>query len=292
MGLPPFELLAPGSVEEASRLIAEEGAVPLAGGTAIVPLMRQRLFVPARLVSLHRLPALAEISPSNGGGLWVGAMASLRAVETHPLVREDYPLLAETLGQVANVRVRGSATLGGNLAHGDYRLDPPAALIALGAQIRLGSARGVRVLPIEDFFLGFFETAKVADEILLGVELPLPAPRTSSHYLKFTAHASVDWPCVGVAVHLRWEASGRCEGGRVVLTAAASKPFEVRGVEEALRGTLVSEAAAQKAGELAAEQLDPIGDASGSAWYKREIAPALVRRALVEAARRAPWRAG
>jgi len=292
VGLPAFELLAPGSVEEAIRLLTKEGAVPLAGGTAIVPLLRQRLFTPSRLVSLHRLLALAEISPSDGGGLSIGAMASLRTIETHPLVRARYPLLAETLGQVANVRVRGGATLGGNLAHGDYRLDPPAALIALDARLRLGSARGVRALPVKDFFLGFFETAKQADEILLGVDLPAPAPRASSHYLKFTTHASADWPCVGVAVQLRWEASGKCEGGRVILTAAAPTPLDVQGVGEALRGTTVPEAAARKAGELAAEQIEPLGDAAGSAWYKREITPALVRRALLEAARRAPRRAG
>ena len=292
MGLPAFELLAPGSVEEASRLLAGEGAAILGGGTAIVPLLHLRVFLPSRLVSLHRLPALAEISPADGGGLSIGAMATLRAVETHPLVRARYLLLAETLEQVANVRVRGSATLGGNLAHGDYRLDPPAALIALDARLRLGSARGTRALPLKEFFLGFFETAKRADEILLGVDLPAPAARASSHYLKFTTHASADWSCVGVAAQLRWDAAGRCEGGRVILTAAAAKPLEVEGVEEALRGTAVSEAAARKIGELAAAQLDPLGDAAGSAWYKREITPALVRRALLEAARRAPGRAG
>ncbi|MEE9276030.1 MAG: FAD binding domain-containing protein, partial [bacterium] len=238
--------------------------------------------------SLHRIRDLAGVAANDEGGLSLGAMTTLRALETDPGVMKDYPLLAETLSQVANVRVRGAATLGGNLAHGDYRLDPPGALIALGARLRLGSPRGVRTLPLADFFLGFFETDKAEDEIILGADLPPPDPAASGHYLKFTSHASSDWPCVGVAAHLRWDGAGRCAGAEVVVTAAAATPLRVAGMADLLKGEALTEALARRAGELAAGQLEPIEDASGSAWYKREIAPVLVRRALLEAARRAP----
>ncbi|MFP6890516.1 MAG: xanthine dehydrogenase family protein subunit M [Nitrospinota bacterium] len=286
MGIPRFELLEPTSYEEASRLLASHETIPIAGGTAVVSMMRQRIFAPSHIVSLHRIPGLGEISKIEGGGLSIGAMTTLRAIETHPGVVRQYPLLAETLSRVANVRVRYSATLGGNLAHGDYRLDPPGALIALGASIRLGSVRGERTLPVEYFFKGFFETDKEEDEILLGIDLPAPVQAASSHYLKFTSHASVDWPCIGVAVFLRWDSGGRCESGRVVLTAAAETPILLEGVDAVIQGKVITEAAARKVGDLAAQQLDPIEDASGSAWYKREIAPVLVRRALLEADRR------
>ncbi len=288
MGVPRFELLEPDSYEEASRLISAHDTIPLAGGTAIISMMRQRLFNPSHIVSLHKINGLGDVSPSKSGGLSIGAMATLRSVEMHPAVRAQYPLLSETLSTVANVRVRWSATVGGNLAHGDYRLDPPGALIALGASVRLGSARGERALRIEDFFRGFFDTAKEDDEIILGVDLPQPDKNASGHYLKFTSHASTDWPCVGVAVYLKGNSSGKCESARVVITAAAQTPLLLEGVNENLSGEMISEAAARKVAGLTNGQLDPIEDASGSAWYKREIAPVLVRRALLEAARRNP----
>lgn len=267
--------------------MVDHNAVPLAGGSAIVALMRQRVFSPSHLVSLHRIPDLDAISSNEDGGLSIGAMATLRLIECQPEVRQRYPLLAETLSHVANVRVRGSATLGGNLAHGDYRLDPPAALMALGAEIRLGSSRGERSLRMDDFFHGFFQTAKEEDEIVIGIVLPPSPARASSYYLKFTSHASVGWPCVGVAVSLSWDDSGRCGGGAVVLSAAAERPLRVEGTDDILKGERVTERVARKVGEMAAGQIDPVDDASGSAWYKREIIPALVRRALLESAFRA-----
>ncbi|MDP6365810.1 MAG: xanthine dehydrogenase family protein subunit M [Nitrospinota bacterium] len=288
MGVPRFELLEPVTYEEASRLISAHETIPLAGGTAIISMMRQRLFNPSHIVSLHKISGLGGVSPAKSGGLSIGAMATLRSVEMHPAVRSQYPLLSETLSSVANVRVRWSATVGGNLAHGDYRLDPPGALIALGARVRLGSARGERELQLEDFFRGFFETAKEDDEIILGVDLPPTDEEASGHYLKFTSHASADWPCVGVAVYIKENFSGKCESARVVLTAAAQTPLLLEGVNEILSGEAVTEAAAQKVADLTHSQLDPIEDSSGSTWYKREIAPVLVRRALLEAARRKP----
>ncbi|MDA1001564.1 MAG: FAD binding domain-containing protein [bacterium] len=284
MGVPPFELLEPETVEAASRMLAENGAIPLAGGSAIINLMRQRIFTPERLVSLHRIPGLAEIRETAEGGLFIGAMATLRRIETHPIVRERYPLLAGTLSQVANVRVRGTATLGGNLAHGDYRLDPPGALIALEARLRLGSTRETREMPVADFFTGFFETAKAEDEIILGVELPPPAPGTSGHYLKYTGHASAEWPCMGVAALLRRGEEKIIEDARVVVTAAAAIPLLVEGAGDLLRGERMTEALAAQVGGMGAAQLEPMDDANGSAWYRKEIAPVLIRRALLAAA--------
>ena len=134
MALPPFTLHDPDSVQDACRMLADYGdeAAPIAGGTAVLILMKSGLFRSEHLINLKALRELSQVRFDPKEGLFLGALATHRAVELHPDVRTHYPILASTYARVANVRVRNSATVGGNLAHGDFRIDPPAPLIALG----------------------------------------------------------------------------------------------------------------------------------------------------------------
>ena len=157
-------------------------------------------------------------------------------MERSPVVRERWPVLAETYQLVGNVRVRHAATVGGNLAHGDYRLDPPAPLMALRAAVRLAGAFGERTVPLEEFFFGLYTTALEPGEILTEVIVPEPPPRTAAAYLKYTSLSEMDWPCLGVAAAVTLAEDGTCDDLRVVLTALASTPILVQGAADAVRG--------------------------------------------------------
>lgn len=281
MALPPLTLHDPKSIRDACRMLADlgEAAAPIAGGTALLILMKSGLYRPAHLVNLKALRGLSKIRSNAKEGLLLGALATHRAVELDPAVRRRYPILSETYGRVANVRVRNSATVGGNLAHGDFRIDPPAPLIALGAKIRLHGPGGEREIPLEEFFTGFYATAKGEGEIVTAVAVPAPPAGLRGTYLKYTGNAAADWPALGVAVMLRTR-SGRCEDLRVVLTSVAATPVKVRGLEDIAFGQKLDEERIGRVAEAAASQTDPIEDHRGSAWYKREMVKVHVRRGI------------
>src|ERR671928_1034357 len=154
-----FDYRAPTQLDEALDLLKQNGddARVIAGGTALVIMMKQRLVQPQLLVSLRRLPELEQVRGDNGT-LHLGATATHRSVETSPVVHDRWPLLGETYRHVATVRIRNMATVGGGLVHGDPNQDPPPALIALDARARLRSAGGDREVPLQQFFLDYYET--------------------------------------------------------------------------------------------------------------------------------------
>ncbi|MFQ5911982.1 MAG: FAD binding domain-containing protein [Nitrospinota bacterium] len=281
MALPPFSLHDAKSVQDACRMLTDYGdeAIPVAGGTAVLILMKSGLYRPAHLVNLMALQGLSGIRFDPKGGLHLGALATHRAVERHPAVCEHYPVIAQTYARVANVRVRNSATVGGNLAHGDFRIDPPAPLIALGARIHLQGPGGERALPLEDFFTGFYTTAKEQGEIVTAVTVPPPEAGMKGAYLKYVGNAAADWPTLGTAVLLK-TSNGKCEDLRVVLTAVAERPVKVRGLEKLASGQELNEERIEQVAQTAASQTQPIEDQRGSAWYKREMVKVHVRRAI------------
>src|SRR3982751_4204824 len=158
MTIKRFDLLQPTTLDEAVGLLEEHAdeASLIAGGTALLIMLRERVYQPAYLIDLKTIPGLDGIRYEPGVGLRLGALASHRDVELSSVVREHLPVIAETYRQVGNVRVRHAATVGGNLAHGDYRLDPPAPLIALRASARIVGTAGERTMPLEEFFLGLY----------------------------------------------------------------------------------------------------------------------------------------
>src|SRR5436190_12280330 len=210
-----FEYRAPESLEEVWAALDEAGddARLIAGGTALLLLMKQRLVRPALLVSLKRLGALSEIRNENGA-LRIGATASHRQVETNQHVRQHFPALAETLRRVATPRVRNQGTLGGNLAHADPNQDPPATLIALDASVRLRSSGGERSVRVDQFFTDYYETALQPGEVLTDILLPLPAAGSASAFLKFLPRTADDYATVAAAASLRLD-NGVCRDVRL-----------------------------------------------------------------------------
>lgn len=278
-----LEILTPSSVAEAATLRAEYGdeAKVIAGGTALVLMLRNRLIAPRYLISLNTVAdPLREIHYEPGRGLRMGALVPIARAERHPAVRERYPALAATYHKVANIRVRWAATVGGNCTEADYASDPPALLIALGARVRVQGPTAAREIPLEAFFQDFYETALGPDEVLTEVLVPEPPPDLRAHYLKFVTRSSEDRPCVGVAVAARRDAAGRFTDLRVVVGAVAGTPQRVPEAEALARGERPSPTLFQAIGNAYARAIDPIDDIRGSAWYRQRMIRVLVPRAL------------
>ncbi len=248
----PFELAQPETVQEAIALLDAENARPLSGGTALMLMMKAGVLRPQRLVSLRNL-GLEKIEVD--GGLRIGAMTTLSALERSPEIRKGWPVIARTLRTLSNVRVRNVATVGGALAHADPHMDLPPVLSALGARVVIAGKGGERRMPVEDVYAGYLETT-LGKDLITHVEIP-PLGKRGAAYLKCTTRSADDWPAVGVAVALGEET-------RIFVSAATDRPTRI-------------------ADESALAALKIEGDLHGSALYKRQLLKVYLRRAMDEA---------
>ncbi len=277
-----FEFVQPETLSQALETLAQHGdeAKIIAGGTAVVLMLQQKLIAPAVLVSLGRLPGLDYIR-ADAAGLHLGPLTPLRRIARSPLVREQFPALAQACAEVGNVRIQNQATLGGNLAEADYASDPPAVLLALDASVILTGSDGSRTLPLADFVLGFYTTALAPDEIITAIFVPTPPAGSRMTYLKYKSRASEDRPCVGVAALAAFE-NDTCTDLRVAIGAACEVPRRLAEVEALARGQALS---AGLIGDIAAgyaANIETLPDLRGSAWYKTEMVRVYVQRALTE----------
>ena len=179
----------------------DDGSV-IAGGTSLIIMMRQRLLTPKVVISLARIPKFDKITYNAKDGLRIGAGARHRDIELSKAVKQHYPLLHETFRKVAQPRIRNMGTVGGNLAGGDPLTDPGASLIALDAEVTLTSSKGARTLPLDEFFIDYYQTAMEPGELLTEIHVPPPS-RTGWAHIKFTPRSVEDFATVGVAITLR-----------------------------------------------------------------------------------------
>jgi len=281
----PFEYRTPKNLKEVHATLKEFGtdAKLLAGGTALVIMMKQRLVRPSCLVSLRSVRGLNGIEVKDGG-LRIGGLATHRDVETSSLVRRRLPMLAETYHHVATIRVRNMATVGGGLAHADPNQDPPPTLIALGATLKATSASGSRVIPLDEFFTDYYETLLKPDEIITEVFVPKLAANSGGAYLKFLPRTADDYATVSAAAVLTLDKNKKTISDvRIALGSVGVTPIRATAAEAVLRGQPVKAEAFAEAGEKAKEAVDPVSDFRGSAAYKKDMAAVFVRRALEKA---------
>jgi len=199
----PFELAEPKSLAEAVKLLdPDDGLVrPIAGGTALMLMMKAGVFRPKRLVSLSKIEERYSAIAADKDGLRIGAMTTLSALEQSAEVKKHAPVITRTLRTLSNVRVRNVATVGGALAHADPHMDLPPVLIALGASVTVAGPRGERTLLVEDLLSGYYETVLEKNELIAHVSVPSQGRRRAS-YLKVTSGSADDWPALGIAVAL------------------------------------------------------------------------------------------
>src|SRR5207248_124319 len=249
----PFALEEPASLAEALALLDPDdpGARAIAGGTALMLMMKSGLYRPQRLVSLRRLgPALTGIHTAADGGIEIGAMVRLADIERSGKVRAAAPVIAETLLTHSNVRVRNVATLGGNLAHADPHMDLPPVLIALGATVRVTGPAGERSIAIEDLVTGYLETVLANNELITAVSIPPQTGRRAT-YAKVTARTADDWPALGLAVSVHAE-DVVVRDARIAIGAATETARRLPQAEAALAGRAVTDTTLHQAGRAAA----------------------------------------
>jgi carbon-monoxide dehydrogenase medium subunit len=283
--MPNIEILEPRTVDEAVATLAQRGedAKVIAGGTAVVLMLKNRLISPGCLVSLGRLQGCDGVRYDPAAGLRVGALTTIRQAEISRIVRDHFPVLAQTFGQVANVRVRNAATVGGNLTEADYASDPPCVLQALRAHVVVQGPGGRRELPLTGFFRDFYETELAPDEILTEVVVPAASASGKQAYLKYVTRSSEDRPCIGACAWIDRDASGVCRELRVTLGAIAATPQEFAEAEALAVGERLTAPLIARIAAYYAEHVDPLSDLRGSAWYRREMASVFVRRAIEQA---------
>ena len=287
----PFEMVEPASLKEALALLDPQQPTvrPVAGGTALMLMMKAGVFAPSRLVCLHRIePQYSRIALAANGDLQIGAMASLSDLEHDANVAARYPALALALGRLSNPRVRNVARVGGALAHGDPHMDLPPVLTALGARVAISGPNGKRELPLEELYAGYYETVLDKDELITSVTVPSSNGRKSA-YMKVTSRSADDWPALGVAVSFGLS-GGVLREPRIVVSAATEKVTRMADAEKVLRDAAPEDATLTRAAEAAAAEASILADAHGSAAYKRELLRVYLRRAVRQALAENPAR--
>jgi aerobic carbon-monoxide dehydrogenase medium subunit len=282
MTLPPFTLHRPETVDEALDLLAVHGddAVPMQGGTELLLLLKLGLADYGHVVDLKRIPELHELTAANGT-LQIGSCVTHLEVERSPAAA-PWPALVRMEQMVANIRVRAAGTIGGNLVFSDPHSDPATFLLAAEAAVVLRSRDGERVLPVGDFIAGPYETALAPGELLVGVEVPVPAGNASMVHEKLAFH---ERPAATVTC-LAQVSDGIVSEARVAVGSVGPVPVRSPEAERLLLG-LDTRAPADdvlaRAGEAAGEEARPTADANGSVDYKQALVATLVRRTFLKA---------
>jgi len=283
-----FHLALPRSIEDCLKLLAERGpeAKLVAGGTDLLPQMKNGLIKPAAVIDLSGVADLRVLRREDGAGLRVGASVAAREIELDPYTRSTYPALAESGALVGSVQIRNLATVGGNLCNAAPSADMAPPLLALDAEAIIAGPRGRRRVPMADFFTGVRRTVLAPDELLVELIVPAPGPRSGGQYLRHTPRRELDIAVVGVASQITLS-DGVCRKVRIALAAVAPTPIRATAAERALEGQPLTAQQIARAAQLAVEAARPISDQRGSADFRRHLVGVLTRRTLTTALERA-----
>jgi 4-hydroxybenzoyl-CoA reductase subunit beta len=330
MNLPKFEFIQPHSLQEAWSVLREHHgkAALLAGGTALMVGLRYRLSTPAVVIGLKGLSALDYVSRNKSGGLSIGSMVTLETLEKSSLVLNEYASLGRAIQLVAIPPIRHGATIGGNLCldtrciyynqsefwrsaqkacfklGGDichavekgrhcqaaYQGDLAPVLMAMGAEVKIASANGEKIIPLTEFFTGRGEKPNVLkpDEILVEVRIPASGQGAAVAYEKLRVREGMDFPMAGVAVMVKTNRSGTIEKAKVVLGAVGSSPIEVSKAAGLLEGNKLTNDLLQRVPREAVDIARPVGNMAMNPRYRRKMVGVLVKRALRRALAMAP----
>jgi carbon-monoxide dehydrogenase medium subunit len=276
----PFDLAEPTSLAAAVKLLNPDDPTvrPIAGGTALMLMMKAGIFNPETLVSLRKIESKYSNVSADSTGLRIGAMTTLSALEHSPDVKKHTPVITRTLLTLSNVRVRNVATVGGALAHGDPHMDLPPVLMALGATLTVIGPKSERKLAVEDLFSGYYETVLEKNELIAEVQVPSQGAKKAA-YFKVTTGSADDWPALGIAAVIDGDGKS-IKSARLVASAATDKATRLKSAEALLNGKSVDDNLLKQAGDAAVAECEFIADVRGSVPYKRELMRVYVRRAI------------
>ena len=286
MGLRQFDYVEPQTVKEACEALSDdsEDVRIYAGGTSLLLLMKQGIVRPQSLVNIKSIPGLRYIEEDNDT-VRIGALTTHYDLEVSPVIEKNFPVITEVWPEVANIRVRSTGTIGGNLGFAEPLTDAPPILIALDARVKVQTSTEERVMPLEELFVGYYETCLGPNELITEVQVDKTPANLGLKYLRFSAGS--DKPAVGAAAAVTVGSGGECEDARIVLGCVAPTPLRVREAEDVLKGSSFDAERADQAAEIAGAACSPLADLRGSEEYKRSIAKVLTRRAIEEAFKRA-----
>ncbi len=270
--------MAPAGVPDALEALGAESSVVLAGGTSIGLLLGQALIEPSTLVWLGRIPSLREVAVEDDR-IRIGATVTVRELARHPVVRSRLPAVATAAGSVGNPRIRAVATVGGALGHADPRQDLPPALAASGATVEIAGPGGTRRVDVARLATGLMETVVAPDELITGVDIPLPEAARGV-YLRFTPASAADWPTVSAAAVSRRGPDGIVTDVSLALGGVGPTVLTVPEAGELKGSVAPSEEDIRAVADAAGRRCDPVADRLGSAAYKRAMAAVWARRAL------------
>jgi carbon-monoxide dehydrogenase medium subunit len=276
----PFKYVAAASVDDALSLKAEHGddAKFLAGGQSLMPAMNFRLAQPAVLIDINEIADLAGIRRS-AAATRVGPVTRYRALQRDAAFARDFALIGEALPHIAHPQIRNRGTIGGNLAHADPASELPAIALALGARFHVRTATQERWIEASDFFVGALTTDLQPDEMLVGIELLLPKPRTGCCFMEI-ARRRGDFAIVGVAAMMTLGERDECTDVRLTFCGVGETPIDASSVAELLVGGAPTEEAIRDAAASVQGMIDPGGSVHATADYQRHIAGVLTERAL------------
>jgi aerobic carbon-monoxide dehydrogenase medium subunit len=282
----PFDFYQPATLEEASRLLKDNGPGGhfLAGGTDLVIAMKEKGLLPKYIVDLKHVPGLSGIRENDDGTITIGALTTMYTVETSPVITKKYPFLAQSAAEVGSIQIRNRATVGGNMANATPSADVAPSLIALNATAKIASAGAERTVAMEEFFRGPGQNVMTSDEILTEIMIPKTNPQLVGEYIKFSPRDMMDLAYIGVAVAYVLGNDKRCDEVKIVLGAVAPTPIRAKKSETLLEGKVLTEELATQVGDEAARESKPISDVRSSADYRRAMVGVMTKRAILNAA--------
>ena len=283
-----FDLVLPQSLDDCLKILAQRGdqAKLVAGGTDLLPQMKNGVTRPKVVVDLSGIERVRQIHAGNGQGLRIGAAVTAREIELSPGIRGPYQAIAESGALVGSIQVRNLATVGGNICNAAPSADMAPPLVALEAQAVIAGPKGERRVPLADFFTGVRKTVLAPDEVLVEFVVPAPGAHSGGQYLRHTPRRELDIAVVGVASQLTM-ANGTCARARIVLASVAPTPVRATAAERALEGQAITPALIERAATLAVEAANPINDQRGSVEFRKHLVRVLTRRTLITALERA-----
>lgn len=287
------------SVNETLVLLSEYKAQAclIAGGTDLIAKKKRGVELPPVWIDIRAVQDLNYIEYSANSGLKIGALTSLTSVESSPVIKSRFPALADTASMMASPNVRLQATIGGNLCNAAPSADTIPTLIVLGAQVKISSIDGERIVPVEDLFTGPGKTVLNPGEILSEIQVPPMPSKSAAVYLKQKRREGADLAVVGVAALVAVDAGIRGESNinavkqeeysihevRIALGAVASTPLRAKDAEYIIKGKRLTDENLKEAAKMASCICAPINDARGSAEYRLKMIEVLVPRALKQA---------
>lgn len=273
-----FTYLKPGNVKEALAMLADHDDCKIVcGGQSLLIPMRQGLLAVEYLIDIKGLNELSYIKYDAKEGLKLGATTTHRMIEKSDVIKKHYPVLAAMEERLASTQTRNWGTIGGNLAHGDAAGDPAPVLITLNAKVKVASAKGERVVPLETFYTDIFETVMEHEEMIVEIQVPPMPAKSGAAYTKFNLLQN-DMGVVGVGASITVDASGTCKDAVIALGNAAVTPIRAKNAEKVLVGKKLTDKLFAEAGEAAGQECDPVSDIHASEEFRRHLVGVLTKR--------------